>query len=70
MMIEAQNHEAAIDRCKELAALVDRYTDGRGNGAHATAIDPLVFMRKCDPSTAMHVVSEHCLPLWYRAKKK
>lgn len=70
MMIEAQNHEAAIDRCKELAALVDRYTDGKGNGAHATAIDPLVFMRECDPSTAMHVVSEPLLAIVVQGKKE
>lgn len=70
MMIEAQNHEAAIDRCKELAALVERYTDGRGNGAHATAIDPLVFMRECDPSTAMHVVSEPLLAIVVQGKKE
>ncbi len=70
MMIEAQNHEAAVDRCKELAALVDRYTDGRGNGAHATAINPLVFMRECDPSTAMHVVSEPLLAIVVQGKKE
>ena len=70
MMIEAQNHEAAIDRCKELAALVDRYTDGRGNGAHATAINPLVFMRECDPSTAIHVVSEPLLAIVVQGKKE
>ena len=70
MMIEAQNHEAAINRCKELAALVERYTDGRGNGAHATAIDPLVFMRECDPSTAMHVVSEPLLAIVVQGKKE
>ena len=70
MMIEAQNHEAAIDRCKELAALVDRYTDGRGNGAHATAINPLVFMRECDPSTAMHVISEPLLAIVVQGKKE
>ncbi len=70
MMIEAQKHEAAIDRCKELAALVDRYTDGRGNGAHATAIDPLVFMRECNPSTAMHGISEPLLAIVVQGKKE
>lgn len=70
MMIETQNHGAAIDRCKELAALVDRYTNGRGNGAHATAIDPLVFMRECNPSTAMHGVSEPLLAIVVQGKKE
>lgn len=69
-MIEAQKHEAAIDRCKELAAVVDRYTDGSGTGAHATAIDPLVFMRECDPFTAMHVVSEPLLAIVVQGKKE
>jgi AraC-like DNA-binding protein len=70
MMTETQNHEAAIDRCKELAALVDRHTDGRGNGAHATAINPLVFMRECNPATAMQSVTEPLLSIVVQGKKE
>jgi len=42
-----------------------------GNGAHATAIDPLLFARECDPSTAtMHSVSEPHLAIVVRGKKQ
>jgi AraC-like DNA-binding protein len=70
MTIETQNHEAAIDKCAELAALVDRHTDNQGNGAHATAIDPLVFTRQDDPATAMQGVSEPLLGIVVQGKKK
>lgn len=70
MTIETPSHEAAINKCAELAALVDRHTNGRGNGVHATAINPLVFMRECDTSKAMQSVSEPLLVIVVQGKKK
>ena len=70
MTLETQNHEVAIAKCAELAALITRHTDGRGNGAHATAIDPLIFMRECDPTTAMRGVSEPLLAIMVQGKKE
>jgi AraC-like DNA-binding protein len=64
------NPESAIDKCKELAALVDRHTDGKGNGAHATAIDSLAFMRECDPSIAVHGVTEPLLAIVVQGAKE
>jgi AraC-like DNA-binding protein len=69
-MIEIRNHEVAIDKCAELAALVNRHTDSRGNGAHATAIDPLVFMRECDPTAAVRGVSEPLIAIVVQGKKE
>jgi AraC-like DNA-binding protein len=64
------NHERAIDRCEELAALVARHTNGKGNGAHATAINSLTFMRACDPAKAMQGVSEPLLAIVVQGKKE
>jgi AraC-like DNA-binding protein len=69
-MIDKLSHNSAIDKCEELAALVDRQTDHQGNGAHATAIDSLFFMRECHPVAAMHVVSEPLLAIVIQGKKE
>lgn len=60
----------AIDKCEELAALVARHTNGKGNGAHATAIDSLSFMQECDSVSAMRGVSEPVLGLVVQGKKE
>lgn len=70
MKIETTSHEAAIDKCEELAALVARHTNGKGNGSHATAIDPLSFMRECNPVKAMHGVTEPLLTIVVQGKKE
>lgn len=70
MKIETTSHEAAIDKCEELAALVARHTNGKGNGSHATAIDPLSFMRECNPVTARHGVTEPLLTIVVQGKKE
>ena len=70
MTTKTPNHEVAINRCEELAALVSRHTDGKGNGAHATAIDPLIFMRECDPATATHGISEPLLAIVVQGQKE
>ncbi len=70
MTIERLSRETAIDKCEELAALVAQQTDGKGNGAHATAIDPLGFMRECNPSTAMQSVSKPLLAIVVQGQKE
>ncbi len=70
MITKTLNYEVAINRCEELAALVSRHTDGKGNGAHATAIDPLIFMRECDPATATHGISEPLLAIVVQGQKE
>lgn len=69
MTIETQNQDA-IDKCAELAALVDRNVDGKGNGAHATAIAPLEFMRESDAFTVIRGVSEPLFAIVVQGKKE
>jgi AraC-like DNA-binding protein len=69
-MTKTLNHEAAIDQCAALAALVDQHTGSKGNGAHATAIDSLIFMRECDPAAAVHGVSEPLLAIVVQGQKE
>lgn len=68
MTLETVSRETAIDKCAELAALVARHTDSKGNGAHTTAIDPLVFMRVGEPFT-MPAVSEPHLAIVVQGRK-
>ncbi|MDF5722634.1 MAG: AraC family transcriptional regulator [Rhizonema sp. PD37] len=70
MTIEILSHQSAINKCAELAALVARHTDGKGKGAHATAINPLVFARECDPSTAILCINEPLLAIVVQGKKE
>jgi AraC-like DNA-binding protein len=70
MMIETLSHEAAIRKCIELAALVDRHTDSKGNGLHATAIESLSFLRESDTSRAMRGVSKPILAIVVQGKKE
>jgi AraC-like DNA-binding protein len=70
MTIDTLSHKSAIDKCAELAALVDRHTDSQGNGIHATAIAPLEFTRECNPVVAMPVVSEPLLAVVIQGQKE
>ncbi|MBD2772880.1 AraC family transcriptional regulator [Iningainema tapete] len=70
MTMETLSHEAAIGKCEELAALVEQYTDSKGNGVHGTAIAPLVFVRECNTSIATHDVSEPLLVIVVQGKKE
>ncbi|NJO40616.1 MAG: AraC family transcriptional regulator [Cyanobacteria bacterium CRU_2_1] len=69
MTIKTLERETAIDKCAELAALVDRYTDGKGGNYHATAIDPLVFVR-CNTFKTVQEVSEPLLGIVVQGEKK
>jgi AraC-like DNA-binding protein len=60
----------AIEKCTELAALVERHIHGKGDGIHTTAIEPLVLVRKCDASTIIQEVSEPLLGIVVQGKKR
>jgi AraC-like DNA-binding protein len=45
MAIERTKNSAIANGCKKLAALLTQHTNGKGNGAHQTAINQLEFMR-------------------------
>jgi len=58
MADESRKREATMNACQELAKLVTRHTDGRGNGIHATAIAQLEFLRESAAPTALCAVYE------------
>ncbi len=71
MAIETLSHGTTISKCKELAALVARHTDGKGDGAaHKTEINQLEFMRESDASTAIRGVCEPILGIVVQGKKE
>ncbi|KAM3103697.1 hypothetical protein ACKFKH_29530 [Phormidesmis sp. 146-20] len=60
----------AVAKCAELAALADQHTDGRGEGYHPTAIDPLVFVRQSNPCITIQEVSEPLFAIVVQGQKK
>lgn len=70
MAIEILKHGAAVNECKELAALLARHTDGNGNGLHKTDINKLEFTRESSPSTVIHGVYEPILAIVVQGKKE
>ncbi|HEY9768502.1 MAG TPA: hypothetical protein V6C71_08315 [Coleofasciculaceae cyanobacterium] len=56
-------NELIADRCAELATLIDRHTDGKGNGLHPTSIAPLEFARKSLTGTMLHGISTPMLAI-------
>jgi AraC-like DNA-binding protein len=49
------------NQCQELAKLITRHTDGKGDGSHQTAIDRLEFQRESSVSTVLRGV---CAPIF------
>jgi AraC-like DNA-binding protein len=60
----------ARNLCQELARLVTRHTDGRGNGVHSTAIEKLEFMRESVAPTELCTVYEPTLCIILQGKKE
>ncbi len=60
---------AIASQCKELAALINRHTEGKGNDFHQTAIDKLGFGRESNVSTSLCGVSEPMLAIVVQGKK-
>ena len=69
-MIDVPKSDKTRSACQELAALVTRHTDGKGNGAHPTAIAQLEFMRETVVSTTMCAVCEPILAIVIQGKKE
>ncbi|MEH2191051.1 MAG: AraC family transcriptional regulator [Nostoc sp.] len=64
------NQSAIAHQCQELAALVTRHTDGKGNGFHKTAIEQLEFQRESSVYTALQGVCEPILAILVQGKKE
>ena len=59
-----------VSRCRELAAIMTRHTNGKGDGAHKTAIAQLEFIRKSAVSTGLCDVYEPILCIVVQGKKE
>jgi AraC-like DNA-binding protein len=70
MTLKTHRHRAAASGCEALAAMISRHTAGQGNGAHATALAPLEFIRQSDAFTAMRGVSEPILGIVVQGQKE
>lgn len=70
MAIELLNRNEIVNKCKELAALLTRHTDGKGNGAHKTDILQLEFTRESKPDTALYSFYEPILGIVVQGKKE
>ncbi|WP_310416286.1 AraC family transcriptional regulator, partial [Chamaesiphon sp. OTE_8_metabat_110] len=70
MTIGILNHSPISERCLELATLVTRHTDGKGNGFHQTGIDRLEFQRESAAPVCLHGVSTPILAILLQGKKQ
>ncbi|MEG4216233.1 AraC family transcriptional regulator [Microcoleus sp. Pol14C6] len=66
----AKPSKRIANQCKELAALVSRHTEGKGNGLHKTAIDKLELTRESSVSAALHCVYEPLLAIIVQGQKE
>ena len=66
----AKPSKRIANQCKELAALVTRHTEGKGNGFHKTAIDKLEFTRESSVSAALHGVYQPILSIIVQGQKE
>ncbi|WP_375507358.1 AraC family transcriptional regulator [uncultured Nostoc sp.] len=64
------NQSAIAHQCQELAALVTRHTDGKGNGFHKTAIEQLEFQRESSVSATLQGVCQPIFAILVQGKKE
>ncbi|HEY9628992.1 MAG TPA: AraC family transcriptional regulator [Coleofasciculaceae cyanobacterium] len=64
------HQDEVANQCKELATFITRYTDGKGDGFHKTAIDELEFQRESSVSTHLHGVCSPTLAILVQGKKE
>lgn len=57
-------------QCQELAALITRHTDGKGDGFHQTAIAQLEFQRESSVSTVLRGVCDPTFAILVQGKKE
>jgi AraC-like DNA-binding protein len=62
-------NEQITSQCKELAALITRHTDGKGDGFHRTAIDRLDFARESVVASTLAAVGTPMLAIVVQGKK-
>ena len=70
MTFEEIEYETTISKCQQIAALITKYTEDKGDGIHATEIDKLEFIRQSDTLTAMRDVSEPTFAIVIQGQKK
>jgi AraC-like DNA-binding protein len=56
-------------QCKELATLITRHTEGKGDGFHQTSIDKLQFARESSVASTLAAVSAPMLAIVVQGKK-
>ena len=61
--------EVISNKCAELAAFINRYTAGKGDGLHPTDIATLEFARESITGTMLHGVSTPMLAIVVQGKK-
>ncbi len=69
MTVEATERETIISKCQQIAALVSKRTDNKGDGTHGTALAPLEFMRQSATFTPMRDVSKPVLGIVVQGAK-
>jgi AraC-like DNA-binding protein len=62
--------QAIVNQCEELATMVARHTDGKGNGFHTTGIDRLEFQRQESAPSALHGVADPIFAILLQGKKE
>ncbi|MEL7315281.1 MAG: AraC family transcriptional regulator [Cyanobacteria bacterium J06559_3] len=70
MATESLRPRRSGSACRALAALLTQQTNGKGNGAHKTAIPQLTFMRESETSTGLCDVTEPLLAIVVQGEKK
>ena len=68
-MVHCHSEESIANRCAELATRIARHTEGKGNGAHPTAITQLELVRD-DASTNICSVYEPALAVIVQGQKE
>lgn len=70
MADELLKRKTTINACQELVELITRYTNGKGNGIHSTAIAQLEFIRESTAPTALCAVYEPTFCIILQGKKE
>ena len=62
-------NEQIASQCQELAVLITRYTEGKGDGFHQTSIDKLQFGRESCVASTLAAVGTPMLAIVVQGKK-
>ena len=64
------NQDEVAKQCQELAALITRHTDGKGDGFHPTAIAQLEFQRESSVATVLRGICDPTFAILVQGKKE